>query len=113
MVGRGLSLPARLWFWRSWEVVGRVDAADEIPDRIQRKGAILVGDFDAPTWIAFDCPCSERHRVMLNTDRRRRPTWTIDNGQPLTLSPSVDEVRTSKRCHYLIKRGRIRWAGMQ
>lgn len=99
-----------LWLpWRRWNLVQVVEAADEIPDRIPRKGVVIVGTPKAPKWLAFDCPCRERHRVMLNADSRRRPFWRIKDARQLTLAPSVDETRGSTRCHYVIQRGRIRW----
>jgi hypothetical protein len=94
---------------RRWHLYRVVEAADEIPDRIPRKAVVLVGSVGRPTWIAFDCPCSERHRVMLNADRSRWPRWTIKKNRHLTLAPSIDETRGSTRCHYLIQRGRVRW----
>jgi Family of unknown function (DUF6527) len=86
-----------------------VAAADEIPDYLPRKGAVVVGSAENPTWVAFDCPCAERHRVMLNLDPRRRPAWTMQSPAPLTLRPSIDELRDQKRCHYFIHEGKIRW----
>ncbi|MFF3018201.1 DUF6527 family protein [Streptomyces sp. NPDC057939] len=60
-------------------------------------------------WIAFDCPCTERHRVILNLNTKIRPSWTVGSSTPLTISPSIDELRGDKRCHYLIKDGHIDW----
>lgn len=108
-----LRLPRNGWWawfpWRRWSLIQEVEAADEIPEHIPEKGVVVVGTIAAPKWLAFDCPCKEPHRVMLNADARRRPHWVIKESQRLTLSPSVDERRTNKRCHYWIRRGRIRW----
>ncbi|MFD0309125.1 DUF6527 family protein [Streptomyces sp. NPDC127119] len=60
-------------------------------------------------WLIFDCPCRERHRVMINLDSGNRPAWTVLTLSPLTLAPSVDEVRGTTRCHYFIRNGRIQW----
>lgn len=90
-------------------VVRNVAAADEIPDSLPPQGAVLVGSTENPTWVAFDCPCADRHRVMLNLDRRRRPTWTVKSSKPLTLHPSIDELRDQKRCHYFIRGGKVQW----
>jgi hypothetical protein len=104
--------------WRSWRlpwagrklrVVEVVDAADEIPDRLPRNGAILVGSLNHPTWVAFECPCVDHHRVMLNLDVRRRPTWAMQSAKPLTLRPSIDESRGAKRCHYFVRNGKVEW----
>jgi hypothetical protein len=106
--------PILPWHWlpypgRPRRVIGRVTTADEVPVRLPRHGAIVVGPQDAPTWVAFDCPCPERHRVMLNLDSRRRPVWTLGRKSRLTISPSVDEFRGSTRCHYFIRDGRTKW----
>jgi len=92
-----------------FRVVQLVAAADEIPDRLPRKGAVIVGPLENPTWVAFDCPCQDHHRVMLNLDSRRRPTWTMQSPKPLTLCPSINESRDRKRCHYFICGGKVQW----
>jgi hypothetical protein len=103
-VWRRLRLP-----WRAWRVVSEVEAADEIPERLRPKDVVLVGTLRSPKWIAFDCPCRERHRVMLNLDRARRPQWRVTGTSHLTISPSVDELRGAVRCHYYVRNGRIKW----
>jgi hypothetical protein len=96
------------WVGGKLRVVHIVAEADEIPDRLPPTGAVLVGSMEDPTWVAFDCPCVDRHRVMLNLDSRRRPTWTMQSSNPLTLHPSIDELRDQKRCHYFIREGKVR-----
>jgi hypothetical protein len=91
-------------------VVALVDAADEIPNHLPRNGAVIVGSRDNPTWVAFDCPCVQHHRVMLNLDARRRPVWTLRASRPLTLHPSVNELRAGTRCHYFVRSGKVHWA---
>jgi Family of unknown function (DUF6527) len=98
-------LPSR----RNFRVITVVDAADEIPEHLPSRGATLVGTAERPTWIAFDCPCEAHHRVMLNLDRSRRPAWAIASTSRLTISPSIDERRPGKRCHYFIRDGRVQW----
>lgn len=95
--------------WRDWRVVGVVDAADEVPTRLPPKAAILVGSFEYPKWLAFDCPCGQKHRIMVSLDPRNRPFWRLTGSSKLTLSPSIDAFRGKKRCHYVVKDGRIRW----
>lgn len=95
--------------WRKWRVVLRVDAGDQIPERIPRGGAVLVAPEESPTWIAFDCPCRQHHRVMLNLERQRHPYWTVDTIRPLSISPSIDDVTRDRRCHFFVKDGKIRW----
>jgi hypothetical protein len=97
------------WVGGKLRVVRIVAAADEVPDRLPPRGAVLVGSLERPTWVAFDCPCVDRHRVMLNLDSRRRPTWTMQSSNPLSLHPSIDEFRDQKRCHYFIRGGKVQW----
>jgi hypothetical protein len=94
--------------WLSWRVVCQVDAADLIPRHLPRRGVALAGPADHPTWVAFDCPCASGHRVMLNTDRHRRPYWRIVERKPLTVRPSV-RYRGDTKCHFLITDGKVQW----
>jgi hypothetical protein len=96
--------------WRRWRLVGNVDAGDEVPHRLPRKGVVLVGPPDSPTWAAFDCPCAQGHRLMVNLDQRRRPAWRVESLSPLSIRPSLDDITPTRRCHFFISRGRITWA---
>ncbi|QKW23983.1 hypothetical protein HUT16_37265 [Kitasatospora sp. NA04385] len=62
-----------------------------------------------PKWLAFDCPCKDRHRVLLNLNPNRQPAWTIHTQAPLTITPSIDETRASGRCHYFLQNGQVVW----
>ncbi len=100
------------WQWLPifrWRVVGVLESADDIPERLPRNGAVLVGPRTRPKWVAFDCPCRNGHRIMLNTDKARLPYWSITTEGPLTISPSVDYRNFKQRCHYFIRSGRITW----
>lgn len=101
------------WEWlpfRRWRVVGQVESADEMPDRLPRNGAMLVGSPDRIKWLVFDCPCGTGHRIMLNADAGRKPRWKLKNVKPLTISPSIDFRGRQRRCHYFIRNGRVVWA---
>lgn len=107
--------PIRWWQrlplpWRPWRIVGHVPAGDEVPDRLPRRGVVLVEPGEGPTWAAFDCPCRTGHRLMVNLDTRRRPAWHIDSPRPLTIRPSIDDITAERRCHFVIRRGKIEWA---
>jgi hypothetical protein len=94
--------------WR-WRVLGSVEDADEVPDRLPRRGAVVVGSASYPKWIAFDCACGRRHRILLNTDPRRRPAWRLAGTHPLSIAPSID-YGGEQRCHYFIRDGKTLWA---
>lgn len=101
------------WPWHRWRVVGRVSAGDEVPDRLPRRGVLLVGDVTRPAWAAFDCPCEEGHRLMVNLDKSRRPAWRVESIRPLSILPSIDDITSRRRCHFFIRDGQIAWARHQ
>ncbi|MER6401399.1 DUF6527 family protein [Kitasatospora sp. NPDC001603] len=70
---------------------------------------MLVANGQIMKWLAFDCPCKEGHRVLLNLNPSILPNWTVKASEPLTVSPSIDELRGDKRCHYFIRYGHIDW----
>lgn len=106
----GLKFSWTHWLpWKPWRVAGIVDAADEIPERLPPKAAVLVGSAQNPKWLAFDCPCEENHRILIPLDTRRHPHWTVVADARLTLFPSIDAWRGSRRCHYIVKDGKIAW----
>ena len=100
------------WQWLpifGWRVVANVEAADEIPDRLPRRGAVVVGARVHPKWIAFDCPCGAGHRIMHPTDRAHSPRWRVSSTRKLTITPSIYYKSCSRRCHYFIRDGRVKW----
>ena len=102
----------RWWQWIPifrWRVVATFASADDIPRRLPRNGAVIIGSSTQPKWVAFDCPCRAGHRILLNTDKVRRPYWSTTLWGRLTITPSVDYSDASKRCHYFVRDGRITW----
>lgn len=94
--------------WR-WRIVARADAADEVPKKLPRNAAVFVGTDSHPKWLVFDCPCRSGHRIMLSLDANRTPCWKIKRFDLLSVHPSVDYTRSDRRCHYIIRDGRIHW----
>ena len=104
----------KIWFWhwfprRHWRIVGRTRSADEIPKYIPRNGVVIVG-VEKPKWIAFDCPCGAGHRVMVNLDSSRAPSWNLQSTKPRTFTPSFDIYENGKNCHFFIHDGKVLWA---
>ena len=95
--------------WRRWRLVAAVDAGDEIPEIIPARGIVLVGTTERPLWAAFNCPCGSGHQLMLNLNVSRDPSWEITGSHPMSIRPSVDVTSRTGRCHFLLRRGRIRW----
>jgi hypothetical protein len=105
-----LSFPWSSWLpRRRFRVIGVVDAADLIPDRLPRKGMVVVENRNGPTWVAFDCPCSRRHRLLLPLTKGQRRHWRLDSNRYASLHPSVDSHENGRRCHFWLKHGRIQW----
>lgn len=103
------------WQWIpiwGWRIIGVVEAADEIPVKLPRNAAVLVGTKTFHKWVAFDCPCRTGHRIVLNTDPARKPFWRLDPsfGNSLSILPSIDYLGTARRCHYFIRQAKIVWA---
>jgi hypothetical protein len=101
------------WQWlpfRGWRVVAVVDSADNIPKRLPRNGVVIVGQVEKPKWVAFDCPCRSGHRILLNTDKTRRPYWSLRTSDKLSIHPSIDFENKDRRCHYFVRNGKINWA---
>ena len=49
-----------------WRIIGEVESADDIPNQLPKRGAVLVVSGKRQKWIAFDCPCDSSHRILLN-----------------------------------------------
>jgi Family of unknown function (DUF6527) len=103
----------RRWWRRRrpgpWRVKAIVPEADQIPDVLLPHGAALVKSGDALKWLVFDCPCGHGHRIMLNLDSERWPTWNVESQSPLTVWPSVDVDLNMRRCHYVMSCGHVEW----
>lgn len=100
------------WEWipgRSWRIVTTVEAADEIPERLPPQGAVMVGSWQHPKWLAFDCPCKTGHRIMVTLDPAHWPHWVIKGEKKLSVTPSVDYRTAERHCHYMVTNGKIIW----
>ncbi|MHB1509998.1 MAG: DUF6527 family protein [Acidimicrobiales bacterium] len=102
------------WKWlphRRYTIVCKTAAADLVPDRLPRKGLAVVDDGRGPSWIAFDCPCPRRHRLLISLSDHIRPCWQLTIGPLPSLAPSVDVVENGQQCHFWLRDGAIQWAG--
>ena len=105
--------PIRWWHWLPrfrFFIAGNVEQADEVPEHLPAKAAILVGTMQQPKWLAFDCPCRTGHRILIALDRAHRPHWQVKGLKPLTVVPSIDYLTPQMRCHYFIRDGRVLWS---
>ena len=93
----------------TWRVVDRVASGADVPVRLPPRGAVVVRAIDVDRFLAFDCPCTEDHRLLLDLDTDHKPAWTVRVPSPLTIWPSIDYRHEGKRCHFVIKHGEVRW----
>ncbi len=96
---------------RRYWIAGTVEAADEVPERLPRKAIIVVERSGRPSWLAFDCPCDRRHRLLIPLSTRVAPRWQLTQGKRPSLAPSVDSADAGRKCHFWLKNGMIQWAG--
>ena len=71
---------------------------------------IVVEGGTGPSWIAFDCPCELRHRLLVPVSKRMSPNWKLTGLKRPSLYPSVDSIEQSRRCHFWLSEGKVRWA---
>lgn len=106
----GTRVPLLAW-WprRRWRLVLQVPSADEVPDRLPRRGMVVVArDSGVPSWAVFDCPCRTGHRLVINLSHHRQPHWTLSgpSNKP-SLAPSVNALTNGRRCHFWVRHGKI------
>ena len=96
-----------------WRLEATVSDMDDVPAHIRSFRAYLVATATYHKWLVFDCPCGTGHRIVLNLDRARRPTWTVRLCMrgAITLHPSVDYRDDQMTCHYVVSNGRVEWMG--
>lgn len=96
---------------KRWRIERAVAEADRIPELIPNHRAILVGTPPLQKWLVFDCPCNSGHRIMLNLDSNKTPSWQLKVSLfgRITVSPSVHYLGEGGNCHYFLKRGRVIW----
>lgn len=102
----------RLHLTPTLRVAGTSPHVLDLPDVLSRREVIVVGeDPTQPQWLAFDCPCRQGHRLLINLSWSRRPRWTLhqDDRDRVTLHPSVDSFSEVGRCHFWLRRGRVTW----
>lgn len=74
--------------------------------------AVLVGPEGMPEqWLAFDCPCGQGHRLLMNLSTARSPRWRLALGRrgAVSLAPSVDSHSAVGRCHFWLRDGYPVW----
>ena len=107
---RPLKLRWRVWLpHRRFRIVGIVDAADLVPDRLPRRGVVVVEDSFGPSWVGFDCPCPRRHRLMVRLSQGAPSGWRLSHDRFVSLEPSIDCQEDGIRCHFWLQNGRVRW----
>ena len=68
----------------------------------------IVGD--PSKWLVMECPCGTGHRLSVNLATHAQPRWTVtETGGGVSVTPSLDVKQPSRRCHFWIREGRVRW----
>jgi hypothetical protein len=94
---------------RRWRVTGTYDDIDDVPEVLKSREIAVVVAPKFVKWIIFDCPCRTGHRIMVNADPSRKPTWSLRARLPASVAPSIDYEDHERRCHYWIRNGRTHW----
>lgn len=81
---------------------------NELPTTLNPKRVYQLGN--PGKWAVLTCPCGRGHLIELNLAHPDRARWTItSNGDGLpSLAPSID-FKGTRRCHFWLRNGRIRW----
>lgn len=99
----------RRWRNRRFKAVIYYENRRDLPARVARHTIAVVGTQERPKWAVFECPCGRGHQITLNLSPARLPYWQLEgDGRAPSLRPSVDSY-SPYRCHYWIRRGRVRW----
>lgn len=84
----------------------------ELPENLPRHQLAIIGTPVAPKWLVLECPCGSGHRLKVNLAASSRPRWQlVDAEAGPNVFPSIDFDGRERRCHFLIREGRVRWAG--
>jgi hypothetical protein len=94
--------------WR-YCIAGSVDAADLLPDLLPKKALVVVENDERATWVAFDCPCKRRHRLLIPLSTSKQPHWKLRRDKRPSLTPSVDSHDGVQRCHFWLTNGPMGW----
>lgn len=97
-----------------------VQHVEDEPD-VLAPSVLYVAHWDAPEFWTPDnppacavllCPCGCGESVYVSLMTGDRPNWKLtgDEGQPATLTPSIQHLKGCKS-HYWLTEGRIVWAG--
>lgn len=99
---------AELWPRPTFRRTKLYDSLPAVPDRLRKGTVAVIGGRAHPKWVAFDCPCPRRHRIVVPASGNG-PRWTVTVARRRpTIRPSIDS-DDGERCHYFITRGHVRW----
>lgn len=90
--------------------VYRAEHLADLPDKLRRDKVYVVGE-DGYDWsAAMLCPGGCGKTLEMNLLPDAKPVWkfTKEPGGVASLHPSV-WLKTGCGCHFVLKRGRVRW----
>jgi len=84
----------------------------DLPDDLPRHELAAVGSPEKPKWFVLECPCGTGHRIQVNASTHHRPRWSLTTHRDKpSLRPSVDFDEPTRRCHFWLRDGGVRWVG--
>lgn len=93
-----------------WRIIYRAAHVTDLPDQLKHDRVYVVGE-DGYDWsAAMLCPGGCGKTLEMNLLPDAKPVWSLTQGTDGTVSlhPSV-WLKTVCACHFVLKRGRVRW----
>ena len=99
----------RLFRWPKCYTFARVE---DLPDHMEADIVYIAGENGHLWYAAFLCPCGCNATIQLGLMKGHRPRWNVTEHVDGTVSlhPSVWR-KVGCRSHFLLKKGKVMWAG--
>lgn len=108
-----MSFPIWLLRFLEWLLPARtlkVLQDDALPERLPRRGLVLLRDAGEDWCVGMRCPCGCGQRIELPLIPEAKPHWKLrlEPDCSPTLTPSV-WLRDGCRSHFFVRRGKVEW----
>ena len=91
----------------------RTEWVEDLPERVAKDTVYIVGGERHPFRAAVVCPrhrCQQVIHLDIAPSFARRWSMTVHSDKTLSLHPSIHVTGHPCRCHYWLRRGKIRWS---